>query len=120
MELAPLEVIASRQATTGTHGEVSMTDNRTPKDAETTRPAEDDQELPFRRSSSAGEYDPAANWAAERRLDAPLSDGRPGMQGEARGAGDGGFGPEGGYSKDAHASDSSERDGDVRDNGERQ
>lgn len=82
-----------------------MSDKRTSKDAETARPAEDDQELSFRRSSSAGEYNPAGNWAAERRLDTPVSDGQSGMQGEASGAGDGGFGPEGGFSKDAHASD---------------
>ena len=86
-----------------------MPDDRTPKDAETARPTEDDQDLPFRRSSSAGEYDPAGNWGAERRLDVPLSDGRSGMQGESSGAGDGGFGPEGGFSEDAHASDASKR-----------
>ncbi len=87
-----------------------MTDKRTPKDAETARPAEDDLQLPFRRSSSAGEYDPAANWAAERRLDEPLRDGRPGAQGQASGAGDGGFGPEGGFSADAHANDAANGD----------
>jgi hypothetical protein len=87
-----------------------MTDNRTPKDAGTSRPAGNDKDLPFRRSSSAGEYDPAGNWAAERRLDTPIGDGSPGMQGEASGAGDGGFGPEGGYSKDAHADDAAKRD----------
>jgi hypothetical protein len=87
-----------------------MPDDRTPKDAETARPAENDQALPFRRSSSAGEYDPAGNWAAERRLDVPLGDGRPGIQGQASGAGDGGFGPEGGYSEDAHADDAAGSD----------
>lgn len=87
-----------------------MTDKRTPKDAETARPAEDDLQLPFRRSSSAGEYNPAANWAAERRLDEPLRDGRPGAQGQASGAGDGGFGPEGGFSADAHANDAANGD----------
>lgn len=91
-----------------------MTDKRTPKDAETARPTEDDQDLPFRRSSSAGEYDPAGNWAAERRLDVPVRDGRSGMQGEASGAGDGGFGPEGGFSEDAHASDAAKRNAGER------
>jgi len=86
-----------------------MPDDRTPKDAETARPAEDDQDLPFRRSSSGGDYDPNSNWAAERRIDAPIGDGRAGMQGEASGAGDGGFGPEGGFSRDAHADDAAER-----------
>ena len=83
-----------------------MTDERSPKDAETTPPAEQDQDLPFRRSSSAGEYDPDGNWAAERREGRPLGDIRPGMQGDATGAGDGGFGPEGGFARDAHADDS--------------
>ena len=83
-----------------------MTDERTPKDAETAPPAENDENLPFRRSSSAGDYDPAGNWAAERRMDARIGDGRPGLQGDATGAGDGGFGPEGGFSEDAHANDS--------------
>jgi len=87
-----------------------MGEKRTPKSAETAKPAEDDQDLPFRRSSSAGDYDPAGNWAAERRLDVPLSDGRAGMQGDASGAGDGGFGPEGGFSEDAHANDEAKRD----------
>jgi len=79
-----------------------MTDKPTPKDAEVAPPAENDQDLPFRRSSSAGNYNPSGNWAAERRLDRPVNDGRPGMQGEASGAGDGGFGPEGGFRKDAN------------------
>lgn len=87
-----------------------MSDKRTPHDAETARPGEDDQDLPFRRSSSAGDYQPAANWAAERREDIPLGDIRPGMEGEATGAGDGGFGSEGGFSSDAHADDASRRD----------
>lgn len=87
-----------------------MPDDRTPKDAETARPAEDDQDLPFRRSSSAGDYDPNSNWAAERELDVPIRNGRAGMQGEATGAGDGGFGPEGGFSHDAHADDATKRD----------
>lgn len=88
-----------------------MTDQRTPKNAEVAPPAENDQELPFRRSSSGGEYDPAGNWAAERRLDRPANDGKPGMQGEASGAGDGGFGPEGGFSNDAHSGDSDKSSG---------
>ena len=88
-----------------------MNDQRMPKDAETARPAEADQALPFRRSSSAGDYDPAGNWAAERRLDEPSSDEPRGMQGEASGAGDGGFGPEGGYSRDAHADDAAKQEG---------
>ena len=91
-----------------------MTNAHTPKDAGTARPAEDDQELPFRRSSSAGEYDPAGNWAAERRLDTPDGEGRPGIQGEATGASDGGFGPEGGFSRDAHAADAAKREHDER------
>ena len=95
-----------------------MPADHTPKDAETARPAEDDQELPFRRSSSAGDYDPNSNWAAERRLDAPITDGQAGMQGEASGAGDGGFGPQGGFSRDAHADDAAKR-GDGRDSGNR-
>ena len=107
MELAPLEngdTVAFQ-----INREVPMTDNRTPKDAETARPAEVDQGLPFRRSSSAGSYDPAGNWAGERRLDVPISDGRAGTQGDASGAGDGGFGPEGGFSADAHADDAAKR-----------
>lgn len=87
-----------------------MTDKHNPSDAETAKPAERDQDLPFRRSSSAGDYNPAGNWAAERRLDVPIDDGRPGMQGEASGAGDGGFGPEGGFSTDAHAGDAARRE----------
>jgi hypothetical protein len=87
-----------------------MTDKRTPKDAETARPAEDDQDLPFRRSSSAGDYDPAGNWAAERRLDVPIRDGRSGLEGRSSGAGDGGFGPEGGFSRDAHADDAAKEE----------
>ena len=87
-----------------------MTDQKTPQDAETAPPAESDQDLPFRRSSSAGEYEPAGNWAAERRLDAPLGDGLPGMQGLPSGAGDGGFGPEGGFSRDAHADDAAKEE----------
>ena len=82
-----------------------MTDKRTPKDAEVAPPAETDQALPFRQSSSGGDYNPGGNWAAERRLDRPVNDAKPGMQGEASGAGDGGFGPEGGFSKDAHSAD---------------
>lgn len=85
-----------------------MTDEHAPRDAEISPPAEHDQELPFRRSSSAGEYDPDGNWAAERGAGRPLGDIRPGMQGDATGAGDGGFGPEGGFSRDADARDTSE------------
>ena len=87
-----------------------MTNERSPRDADTTPPAEQDQDLPFRRSSSAGEYDPDGNWAAERREGGPLGDIRPGMQGDATGAGDGGFGPEGGYTRDAHADDTARED----------
>lgn len=53
---------------------------------------------PFRRSGSADEYDPAGNWGAERRpTDVPPAM-PPGMAGAPSGAGDGGYGPEGGYS----------------------
>jgi hypothetical protein len=89
------------------HDEATMTDKRTPKNAETARPGESDQELPFRRSCSAAEYDPAGNWAAERRDEVQPGHGEPGMEGEASGAAVGGFGPEGGFSKDAHADDAS-------------
>jgi hypothetical protein len=103
-------VVASLRVTrSDTNVEAPMTDKRAPKDAETAPPAENDQDLPFRRSSSAGEYNPEGNWAAERRLDAPISNGQPGMQGEASGAGDGGFGPEGDFSKDVHADDAPKR-----------
>lgn len=83
-----------------------MADRKKPRDAETARSEATDRSEPFRRSGSAGEYDPNGNWAAERREGMPLGDIRPGMEGEASGAGDGGFGPEGGFSKDAHAEDS--------------
>lgn len=83
-----------------------MSDGNKPRDAETAPSEAGDRSEPFRRSGSAGEYDPDGNWAAERREGTPLGDIRPGMEGGASGAGDGGFGPEGGYSKDAHVEDS--------------
>ena len=83
-----------------------MADKRKPSDAETAPSEADDRSEPFRRSGSAGEYDPDGNWAAEWREGTPLGDIRPGMEGGSTGAGDGGFGPEGGYSEDAHAGDS--------------
>lgn len=82
-----------------------MADREQPGDAETAQSQIGDRNERFRRSGSAGEYDPDGNWAAERREGTPLGDIRPGMEGGASGAGDGGFGPEGGYSKDAHAED---------------
>ncbi|HET9683589.1 MAG TPA: hypothetical protein VFP15_05760 [Gemmatimonadaceae bacterium] len=78
-----------------------MSNKRNPRDAETAPSEATDRSEPFRRSGSAGEYDPNGNWAAERREGTPLGDIRPGMEGGASGAGDGGFGPEGGFSEDA-------------------
>ena len=52
---------------------------------------------PFRRSGSGDDYEPEGNWAAERRLDRASGGTVPGMEGAPSGAGDGGFGPEGGY-----------------------
>lgn len=83
-----------------------MPDNRKPRDPETAPSAAADRDEPFRRSGSAREYDPDGNGAAERREGTPLGDIRPGMEGGATGAGDGGFGPEGGYIRDANAEDS--------------
>jgi hypothetical protein len=54
---------------------------------------------PFRRSGSGEDYDPAGNWAAERRLDKGIDPTVPGIEGAPSGAGDGGFGPEGDYSE---------------------
>jgi hypothetical protein len=85
--------------------EERMADREQPTDAETARSDVGDGNEPFRRSGSAGEYDPNGNWAAERCEGTPLGDIRPGMEGGASGARDGGFGPEGGYSKDAHRED---------------
>jgi hypothetical protein len=53
---------------------------------------------PFRRSGSGEDYEPEGNWAAERRHDQSAGPTLPGMEGAPSGAGDGGFGPEGGYS----------------------
>ena len=52
---------------------------------------------PFRESASGADYDPAASWGAERRLDGPSGGTVPDMQGAPSGAGDGGYGPEGDY-----------------------
>lgn len=69
-----------------------MQDDRNPEraDAETPR-------APYRESGSGEDYDPAGNWAAERRLDGPKGGAVPGIEGAPSGAGDGGYGPEGDY-----------------------
>jgi hypothetical protein len=70
------------------------------------RPEQSDESTPpFRESGSGDEYNPQGNWGAERRRD-NISGGTPlGPEGAPTGAGDGGFGPEGGYSEDAARSD---------------
>jgi hypothetical protein len=62
---------------------------------------EDRSKKPFRASGSGRDYDPAGNWGAERRRDHPAPGLGHGMEGAPSGAGDGGYGPEGGYTGDA-------------------
>lgn len=67
-----------------------------------------DSDEPFRQSGSGQDYDPNANWGAERRLDNPDRAAVPGPEGAPSGAGDGGYGPEGDYGSEGDAPNSKE------------
>lgn len=74
-----------------------MSDDRKRKD--------EDRDEPFRESGSGADYNAAGNWGAERRRD-NIKGGTPhGIEGAPSGAGDGGYGPEGGYAEDVEEKD---------------